>query len=355
MFSIKNNNISKFFAFYLSTNCRHSCFVTLVLFLSFLSNTFSYAQNEPRPVYFPSETYGPELLKYNAFKDSLPSYYYSYCLGGQLRNETEPEEEQLSIRRNIIAMPVLLGNANTKPFELWKSSIIYSRTKHENFTTKEEKIAFEKSTDPNYSKITTSKEEEIAIKQKLREANNNSNAVSKEEKGQTEPQQQSSSKNSKPNPKASNKKDKNTVPTPSGEPEVTFDPVPVELKAKMAMYGEEKGWEWLYAQQILAGNVLFCHPQTNVPKPLDLTEYKERELYNQLLIYWKKAYRKLMAETKTEEFKELAKKDLDLYITNYGKPAMLSAENMKYFNGLYAEQLTAAKTKLKELNEQNKP
>ncbi len=353
--SNKNINISKFFALYLSTNCRSSCFVALVLFLSFLSNTLSYAQNESRPIYLPSETYGPELLKYNAFKDSLPSYYYSYCLGGQLRNETELEEEQFSIRRNVIAMPVLLGNTNTKPFELWKSSIIYSRTKHENLTTKEEKIALEKSTDPNYSPITTSKEEEIAIKQKLREANNNSNTGSKEVKGQIEPQQTPTDKNSKASPKASNKKNKNTQATPSGEPEVTFDPVPIELKAKMAMYGEEKGWEWLYAQQILAGNVLFCHPQTNVPKPLDLTDYKERELYNQLLVYWKKAYRKLMAETKTEEFKELAKKDLDLYITNYGKPAMLSAENMKYFNGLYVEQLTAAKAKLNELNQQNKP
>lgn len=334
--TIKNNYKSKFFSVYLSTNQKF--FVKVALLMCLISGFFSksFAQ-QPTPLTIHSESYYRELEKYTLIKDSLPFYFFEYCLGGQLRNETEPTHEQMIARQNVIPMPVLIsGNENYKAFLLWRSSILYARVKRSNLSTAEEKIAYEKSLDPNNISIALNPQEEIAIKNILKGISPNQAEQATENSEKEKENKKESSSNNKNSTKATQTKDANVAV------EEVFDPIPLAIKAKMTEMGEEKGWEWLYNQQIIAGNVLYCHPQTLIPKSIAVDKTEDLHYYSKVLAFWKKAYSKLLAENKFPEYTEIKNKNLNKEYPEFAKSYFLSNENLNYFFKLYSKELEKA-------------
>lgn len=334
--SIKNNYKSKFLEAYLSTN--RNFFVKSVFLMCFFSGFFSksFAQ-QPTTLTIHSESYYRELEKYTLIKDSLPFYFFEYCLGGQLRNETEPTHEQMIARQNVIPMPVLIsGNENYKAFLLWRSSILYARVKRSNLSTAEEKIAYEKSLDPNNISIALNPQEEIAIKNVLKGISPDQTKQATENTEKEKENKKESSSNNKNSTKTTQTKDANVAV------EEVFDPIPLAIKAKMTEMGEEKGWEWLYNQQIIAGNVLYCHPQTLIPKSIAIEKKEDLLYYSKVLAFWKKAYSKLLAENKFPEYTEIKNKNLNREYPEFTKTYLLSNENLNYFFKLYTKELEKA-------------
>jgi hypothetical protein len=337
--SIKNNYKSKFLSVYLST--KPTFFVGAFL-LIFLFNGFfakSIAQQAP-PLTIQPESYYQELEKYSQIKDSLPFYFFTYCLGGQLRNETEPTYQQLLARQYIIAMPVLIsGNENIKPFELWRTSIIYARTKQSNFVNTEEKLAYEKRLDPNNKSIATSEQEAIAIKNALKGLPPEQVSSNKDNKDSEKSNTKDSASKNKKNKNGS--KDSPDAKGSNAEQQI-YDPIPLAIKAKMLEMGEENAWEWLYNQQIIAGNVLYCHPQTLIPKSVGISNSEDVEVYSKVIAFWKKAYRKVLAEKKFPEYDEITNKNLSKENLSFAKSYLLNDENLNFFSKQYSIELQKA-------------
>jgi len=314
----------------------------LYLFLAFSSALFAYnpvKSQTQAPIY--SETYFSTIDSYEKYKDSLPFYLFPYGIGGALMNEGQLEEDVMKARAYTINFPVIITSVSDNPFKLWSQALLYQDTVTLNAPTakrktetpkmsKEDKIAYEKSQrvlspeEIEQEKAIAEKEELYAERVKKEKQSPNTSPTEKNSKS-TEKQKEQNAKPAEQKDKpVEQKKNEISQPTIQILPSA-FSQLPDSIKTMVELKGMEKGLMWLYQQQIIAGNALFCDVDSKMPVAiLNSGSQSDFALYAQVLNLWKNEYKSIWKNSTLEAhlpFKE--NKDMSAIVGQIGKNSMV--------------------------------
>jgi hypothetical protein len=310
-------------------------------FLIFTVLVFSNTAIAQRPAIIYSENFQQIATTYQQVKENLPAYFFTYGLGGF--NETEEgyiTENAMQARSYVVPMPVLItGDKNLPPYDLWLRQLFANENAKAvgpNQTPKmtyEEKISLEQARNPRDSaqiaKDEQFRKEKIETAEKLAKQRESAN-------GAKTPVNEKSSKKEV-------KKDKPTAQASVDSIFNPYNPIPDSVQSKINEMGSKAGYLWLYNQQIIAGNVIFCSPKTATPIALNIETPNAEKDYMKLLEVWKKAYSSIWKKSNLEQHIAIAE-TFDTYFSNYGKSSSVGF-NFDDYMYLYKQELNAALAK----------
>lgn len=314
------------------------------IFISLFFSFISIAQNS---VPFFSENHEQINATYQQLKGNLPSYFFTYGLGGANADESFLEEATMEARSYVIPMPVLItSNKMTPPFDLWLAQLYTNdaaNTKistsnvalpQESKMTYEEKIANEQAQNPRDSaqiaKDEQFREDKVATANKLAMQKENAAAKNNSVKN-------NSAKNNSVKDKSQKNKTSKEKTAPNQVPLVNaFNPIPDSIQSKINEMGTKAGYQWLYKQQIIAGNVVFCSPQTAAPIALNIEVQGAEKEYLVALEAWKKAYPSIWQKSEMEQHKAIAE-NFENYFTEFGKSSAVGFNFNNYIE-LYKQE-----------------
>lgn len=303
----------------------------LIGFFMFFCPSSLFAQEQLNLAPIDEAQYAEEQVYFANYRDSLPFYFFTYCQGGATQNERVLPIEVMQARRWVVPFPVIITEELGKgQFEQWKEALIYAKNKGIEFKSPAEKEAFVANMNkPEFKSYYTPQE---LIKFKMNSRPEGSAEVLPESTNSE------ANKELKETGKKSSKKgkDDSTINAPQNL-NYTYNPIPYSIKEKMFEMDEEAAWKWLFTQQVVAGNVIYCKAGANIPFALNVTDQAERNKYLNVLKLWKKAYPITIDKTNIPLVKELKKDDLDLFITEFGKNNVLSPTLKKNCDANYLQ------------------
>ena len=244
---------------------------------------------------------------YLLIKGNLPDYFLSYTLGGANNNESHLDFAALRARAYVVPIPVLITGQKDNSFDIWVNSFktIEKETiiKVSTMLTPEEKLALEQVN--SFKDSATIAKEKYKKEILLKEAKKKEAEIVKEK------------------PKTKDKKiqvlDAENTPIPLS----SFSLLPDTIKTILKEKGEELGYKWLYEQQVIAGNVLFCEPKTFIPIALTIEGDEAINNYYTTLKAWKRAYASIWSQSTIEQH-ILIQKDIDAYFGQFGKNSSIN-------------------------------
>jgi hypothetical protein len=335
--------------------------ISLLLFLAFFSALFVNTTVK-------SQIVVPDITEatytgfyYEKYKDILPFYFFTYGSGGTLMSEDRIDEDVLKARTYIINFPVLITSVADNPYKIWSQALlsqdtigaIPSITESQPKTpamTEEEKMAFEKS-----MRVLSPQEKEqekaIAEKEKLyaeriekgKQLQNTSPTEKDSKSTEKKIEQKAKPVEQKANPIDQIKKD--TIKPKIQLPPSAFSQLPDSIKTIVEQKGMEKGLMWLYQQQIVAGNVLFCDADTKMPIAiLNTGTQSDFDAYAQVIKFWKNKYQSIWKNSNLKAYEPLRKnQDISTFVNENGKNSV--AKNMNFVTQLKA--YSKAKSEIK--------
>ncbi len=278
---------------------------------------------------------------YDFVKDKLPFYFFSYAQGGALVPPTDRVEgldygDQLSpitmnARCNIVAFPVLItGDVNQDPYRIWSDALTFvTDTLKLSATEKEaekQKLLLLKAEEANARKLEA---------ERFKKLKADAAGKTPEEFKEDSIQLAALIEKEKFTAKEESKKE---VQSNSGsfinEAQLKSKGIPDSIITKMKSLGDKNGLRWLYEQQVLAGNVLFCVATTKIP--IFLMKDKQEPLveYMKVLEFWKTNFAAIYMNSALDEHLSI-KEGADKYFNKYGKASLLLKdfeEHKKQYN-----------------------
>jgi len=301
----------------------------VVLFVLFITLSNSIASKAQTAITIYSETYYTTLASYESFKDSMPFYLIPYGLGGANANSSEIKEEIMLARANVIDLPVLITTEQEKPFIIWKKALLLDDTissKPAPKLTKEQNLLTEKSSRPAFTpeEIERQKSDSLKLAQtEIREQKNQTKSKTKDTK---KPVKQSVSV-------ADTNNNKSSI-SPS-----LYSQLPLSLRSRIKEMGTDKGIEWLYGQQLIAGNVLFCNAKSYLPIAVGFSNENEFTLYKNVIKYWKSKFTFIWKYSTLEELKIFSQPNWEDLGLSVGKNSISNTPNFDLHNSIYLKEL----------------
>lgn len=268
---------------------------------------------------------------YQQIKGNLPAYFFTYGLAGL--NDTQEgyvAENTMQARSYVVPIPVLItGEKKFSSYELWRAQFVKSNdakkidssAAEENISavTLEEKL----SKDPSFANLDSASKAKMLKTEKTRLENEKKRELKLKEK-----ETNVVSKNG--NSEIEQNKNLPTAAAAAAE-DTPFNILPDTIQAKLKEMGDKEGYKWLYEQQIIAGNVIFCDPVSLIPSAINLRSTEDVTLYLDLLKSWKQAYPTVWKNSTLEQHQILAK-DLDAYFGAFGKASSLNSDFSRHFD-----------------------
>jgi len=278
---------------------------------------------------------------YDFVKDKLPFYFFSYAQGGALVPPTDRVEgldygDQLSpitmnARCNVVAFPVLItGDVNQDPYRIWADALTFVTDTIKLSTTEKEaqkqKFLLQKTEEANARKL-----EAERFKKLKADAAGKTPEEFKEDSIQLAALIEKEKFIAKA---ASEKEVQSNSSSFINEAQLKSKGIPDSIITKMKSLGDKNGLRWLYEQQVLAGNVLFCVATTKIPILLMKDKQEPVVEYMKILEFWKTNYVSVYLNSKLEEHMFI-KESIEKYFSAFGKSSLLLKdfeEHKKQYN-----------------------
>lgn len=312
----------KFSHIHLTSNAFFKCAgVIAFMLLSNIFNAQTFLNEEIEMLNKPN-------ARYEQIKDSLPFYFFKYANGSAYYNETNFDQNNLKARCYIVNFPVLInGNFDQDPYNLWVDAIKF---KAEPALTKLdiEKI---KSEEKNKKELEAKKKKEGTNATDEEDPIQKEKRLMKEAESKARMQKDSSIKNTtiSNEPKEVLNDQKNSViEEKKNSNSLTKELLiaknfPDSIITRIFALGESDGLRWIYNQQIVAGNVLFCNTESSIPVFQDKGEADAIEVYKKLLVQWKQQYQSIWNNSSADDHLLIAE-SVDLYLEKNAKAGMMS-------------------------------
>ena len=278
---------------------------------------------------------------YDFVKDKLPFYFFSYAQGGALVPPTDRVEGldygdalspiTMNARCNIVPFPVLItGDVNQDPYKIWTDALTFVDDSLKlNATQKEaqkQKILQQKAEEENARKRDADRFK------KLKE---DAAGKTPEEFKEDSIQLAALIEKEKFTAKAASEKEVQTNNSSFiNEAQLKSKGIPDSIITKMKSFGDKNGMRWLYEQQVLAGNVLFCVAATKIPIFLMKDKQEPVGEYIKVLEFWKTNFGTIYINSTLDEHISI-KLGADKYFSKYGKSSLLIKdfeEHKKQYN-----------------------
>lgn len=267
----------------------------------FIFRGLTYAQVNAR---FYSEEEQQALADYTIMKENLPAYFKDYARGGFYRFKDPEEIIELNAIKNFVPMPVIIASAELDAYALWRKNLGYTPDKNNKNAsplsmseTEKQNIILEK------ERQKALKDAQALLKDKQPSNREEKEAYTRLSQGGTDPKDIEIVKNigkSKPTETKKANTNKESKKEKDNKQFIPYNPITPELQAKIDQMGGDAGYKWLFNQQVLAGNVIFCDEKTLEPlavyessKGLDNDEINR---YKNLIQFLIKAYPSIFEE-----------------------------------------------------------
>jgi hypothetical protein len=278
-----------------------------LLFTFFISFCFSILANAQTEVRVIAEENLQAHFTYQQIKSNLPDYFFSYTLGGTNMDDSNLDGASLRARAYVVPIPVLITGEKFNSYDIWVNSFKTikkeSTVKDSSMLTSEEKLAMDQT---NTSEDSASIAKEKFKKEiQLDEVKKKEAEILKEKLKKKEEKIKALEAENAPLPLSS------------------FSLLPDSIKSILKDKGEELGYKWLYEQQVIAGNVLFCDTTSLIPIAFTIEGDAAIKNYNTTLKAWKRAYASIWGKSSTEQH-NLIKNDIDAYFGQFGKNSSIN-------------------------------
>jgi hypothetical protein len=284
-----------------------------LLFTFFITFCFSILANAQTEVRVIAEENLQAHFTYQQIKSNLPDYFFSYTLGGTNMDDSNLDGAALRARAYVVPIPVLITGGKVNSYDIWVNSFktIDKETPKKNIVklSPKEKIAMEQAN--NSEDSASIAKEKLKKEMKLGQANKKEVEMPKEK------------------PETIEKKIQIPDSTNSLAPLSSFSLLPDSIKSILKDKGEELGYKWLYEQQVIAGNVLFCDTTSLIPIAFTIEGDAAIKNYNTTLKAWKRAYASIWGKSTTEQH-NLIKNDIDAYFGQFGKDSSINVNFNKH-------------------------
>ena len=113
---------------------------------------------------------------------------------------------------------------------------------------------------------------------------------------------------------------------------------PDSIITRIFAMGESEGLRWIYNQQIVAGNVLFCNKESSIPVYLDKGIADPMEEYKKLLAQWKQQYQSIWSNSSIDDHILIAE-SVDSFFDKNAKKSMMS-QTFKFNEKQYSDEFS---------------